>query len=573
MQLRRIKIANFRGIRSLDWTCSEAMICLVGHGDSTKTTVLDAIDLALSTRYGQAITDTDFFMLDTTQPIRIEVTIGQLPDSVLSQDKFGLLLRGWDMATGALNDEPGDDLEDVLTIALDIDDSMEPWWHVITDRDPEGRDVQPRDRDLFGVARIGAEIDRHLTWSRGSALMKATAGIDGVKRVLAEAHQKTRDVIDRATLDELRAAAEKAETAAVKMGVVVRDQFRPSLSALPSYSGQGFLALHDGKPPLQGSGLATRRLVAFGLQAGAIPEGGIVLIDEVENGLEPHRLRHLLDVLRPSENRGQVIFSSHSPVTLLELDARELQLVRSRDGVTEIRRVPDELQDLLRAMPEAFLTHRVLVGEGRTEVGFCRGMEALWREQCGAPLPHVGAIVVDGGGDGKTKLYAEKLSTLAFAAGILVDSDNPSLDVSESWSAAVGVRVFSWDGGCCLETRIATDLPWSAVRQMAALAIESCGSDSFRAHVGQQLPPGSQPVASDDPEDWKAAGLSEAEIRVALGVASNKRAWFKTIEFGAALGNIVAQSWAEVEGKPLGCTLGQIRDWLYARAESSATAQ
>lgn len=572
MQLRKVKISNFRGIRALDWTCPQSMICLIGHGDSTKTTILDAIEYALGPRYGQSITETDFHLLDTSQPIRIEVTVGQLADSLIGQEKFGMYLRGWDPSACVLHDEPSDDMEPVLTVAVDVDASMEPRWHVITDRDPDGRDIPPRDRELFGVVRIGAEVDRHLTWSRGSALTRATESVGGVKRVLAEAHQRTREIIDQASLDDLRSAAKKAEEAGIKMGAIVREGFRPSLGGLPSISGYGFLSLHDGPPPLQNAGLGTRRLVALGLQTEAIPAGGIVLIDEVEHGLEPHRLRHVLKVLRPSDEHGQVLFSSHSPITLLELRANELQLVRCADGTTVVRQVPDGLQPLLRTMPSAFLSHRVLVGEGRTELGLCRGMEALWEAQCGAPLPHVGAIVVDGRGGGPAKQYAEQLSTLGFDAALLVDSDDSTLDLSETWQSGANVSVFSWAGECCTEVRVASDLPWAGIVQMVAIAKVGCGSDSLRARI-KQLLPGQPQLQGDNPEDWRASGVPEADIRDALGAAANAHEWFKNIDLGERLGALLAEHWAALAGTPLERTLTDARDWLYGRAGHSTPAQ
>ena len=90
--------------------------------------------------------------------------------------------------------------------------------------------------------------------------------------------------------------------------------------------------MHDGKVPIRRAGLGTRRLLAFALQRGTSSKGGITLIDEVEHGLEPHRIRQLIKKLAPEDKVGQIIMSSHSPVPLVELSAESLQLVRSQDG-------------------------------------------------------------------------------------------------------------------------------------------------------------------------------------------------------------------------------------------------
>lgn len=46
-RIRKIEIANFRGIQQLVWCPSPGINCLIGTGDSGKSTVLDAIDLCL----------------------------------------------------------------------------------------------------------------------------------------------------------------------------------------------------------------------------------------------------------------------------------------------------------------------------------------------------------------------------------------------------------------------------------------------------------------------------------------------------------------------------------------------
>ncbi len=50
----------------------------------------------------------------------------------------------------------------------------------------------------------------------------------------------------------------------------------------------------------------------------------MTLIDEVEQGLESHRVRHLLRVLRGADEPGQsrhVLMTTHAPVVLEELKA------------------------------------------------------------------------------------------------------------------------------------------------------------------------------------------------------------------------------------------------------------
>ncbi|MGH9542808.1 MAG: AAA family ATPase [Terriglobales bacterium] len=64
--IRQITIHNFRSIRQLTWQPAPGLNCLVGHGDSGKSTVLDAIELVLSPARRQiGLTDADVFTSST----------------------------------------------------------------------------------------------------------------------------------------------------------------------------------------------------------------------------------------------------------------------------------------------------------------------------------------------------------------------------------------------------------------------------------------------------------------------------------------------------------------------------
>ena len=80
--VRKVEIENFRSIKKLEWFPSEGMNCLIGAGDSGKSTILDAIDLCLGARRSANISDADFFELDVEQPISITLLLGALDDGL-----------------------------------------------------------------------------------------------------------------------------------------------------------------------------------------------------------------------------------------------------------------------------------------------------------------------------------------------------------------------------------------------------------------------------------------------------------------------------------------------------------
>jgi putative ATP-dependent endonuclease of OLD family len=94
--IRHLKIENFRSVRETEWCPRAGLNCLIGPGDSGKSTLLDAIDFALGARRSVSFTDADFYQMDTSNPITINVTLGELDDELKSLDGYGYFLRGFD---------------------------------------------------------------------------------------------------------------------------------------------------------------------------------------------------------------------------------------------------------------------------------------------------------------------------------------------------------------------------------------------------------------------------------------------------------------------------------------------
>jgi hypothetical protein len=148
MKIRKISIKNFRGIKELDWSLPAAEIfCLIGKGDSSKSTVLEALRYAFYPQWNPIFTDADFYQCKVDNGIVIEVTLGDLTPEFCSDQKYGHHQRGWDKATQKLTDESDDHLESVLTVRLTIGKELEPKWIVVTDRTPEGVPFKQADRD------------------------------------------------------------------------------------------------------------------------------------------------------------------------------------------------------------------------------------------------------------------------------------------------------------------------------------------------------------------------------------------------------------------------------------------
>ena len=571
MIIRHLKIENFRGIRSLDWHLSGRVLCLVGPNDSTKTSILDAIELVLLPRMTPQISDADFHNLNIEEPISIEATIGELPQELLDDEKFGLYLRGYEPSK-AIQDDPNDNCEPVITIRFYMNGDLEPEWAVVKTGQEEPRTIGWRDRGRLGLARLGADVDKHLTWARGSALSKLTEEDNSIGQAFLEATRKAREIVAGAELESLSGVASKACESAKTMGAEFKE-LRHGLDASALSLGSSVLGLHEANIPVRLWGLGTRRLAALAIQQSDIGQKSILLIDEIEHGLEPHRQRHLLKRLCSDETgkadreHGQIIFSTHSPTSIIALTIQHLRFVRSANGQTSITEVkPDSvqlLQGIARSHSHAFLGRKLLICEGATEVGLCRGLEDYWAKEMDDRHPtHVGFVAVDGKGRTEAPKVAIELKRVGYDVAILADSDE-SLEPDTTELAKHNVPVFLWEGNMCTEQRLASDLPDYAIQSLLDEVIKEKESKSILDQIGSRCGIVNLMTRGTTFLAWLDADLSSEMARAALGKAAKEKGWFKNVTLGIRLGEIVAGSLPKMSQTPTATTLAAVLKWIY----------
>jgi hypothetical protein len=423
MKIRHIKIERFRGIRDLDWKIGDDFVCLVGPGDSRKTIILDAIDLALSSRWNTPFDDADFYDLDTSQPISIVVSVGQIPEDLMSDAKYGLCLSGH--CNGEIHDELEDGDEPILTIRLQVNSALEPEWRAINRQNPEGRPISGRDREQLGVLRLGGYTNFHLGWGRGTVLSRLTGKLDDIDGILAEASRAARQNIPLDKLSQFANAAKNVQKYGQQFGVTPSKGYAPNLDMRAVNIRDGGFTLHDGDVPIRRAGLGARRLLIMAMQRQMAGSGGLVLIDEFEYALEPHRIRHLLRILRDwakTEDFGQVFLTTHSPVVAEELP-EHLHIVRTdKEGNTTIKQASHDLVSTIRRAPESLLGRKVIVCEGKTEFGICRALDEYWCRQDGKPFACRGVVLVEGGGTTAPSVSLN-IALLGYEVAFLGDSD------------------------------------------------------------------------------------------------------------------------------------------------------
>lgn len=565
MRLRRLQIENFRGVKALDWRHIAETAVLVGPGDSGKSTILDAIERVLSPRWNVPFDDTDFWDLLTDGPIIIRATITDLAPSFYRDSKFGLLLHGFDMTNGEATRASGDEGEQhALVVELRVDASLEPVWSVV-DADDEKHTFMARDREALGMLRVGGYVDQHLGWNKGSVLTRLTDSGDAVGAVLAEATRQARSGLKTDGLEKLAVAAQKVEVLGKNLGVALRNALIPHLDASSLSVAAGALSLHDGRVPTRRAGLGTRRLLAVAMQREAAAQSGLTIVDEFEHGLEPHRIRRLLRVLRgraPEGDglaKGQLILTTHSPTVLHELESSEVAVTRrALDGTATVQSLAVAVDYILKRTPQALLARKVIVAEGVTEVGLCQALDEAWTEETGGSFGYRGVVVVDGLGGTQPAEISGHLASLGYEVALLIDSD-----AKAKVNKAVGAQVFAWPKGLCTEQCLANDLPEVAIMQMAAIADER-GGRSVRDALADQLGAPRASLKEGDPASWIAAKGLDA-FRKAFGDVAKKKnqAWFKTRDQGVFLGRLIAEHWSAIPNTPTRDAIGKLRAFAH----------
>jgi hypothetical protein len=574
MQIRQLEIQNFRGITSLKWAPRDAFCCLIGAGDSGKSTILDAAEAALNSRWF-SFSESDFLGCDTNKTIKIEVTVGELSRTLKSDDRFGLYIRGWTSA-GALRDEPDGDDEPVLTVRLTVDATLEPVWEIVCDRVEAPRNISNRDRALFGLVRLAGDDARHLAWGQGSVLSRLTGDNTEAAARLAEAYRAARDSAKLDEIASLATTATAAEGFAKGLGAYVEGRYEPGLELGRSGLSSGAIALHDDGVPLRLAGLGTRRLATLAIQKSAISEGAIILVDEIEHGLEPHRIIGAISQLKvnqiaaaaASSPVGQVLMTTHSDIALAEAGAQSLHVIRTSrpDRVTTAKKTeaPVPIAALMRFTPRALFARRILVCEGMTEVGLLLGVREQWPgRHSGRPIEQVGVALADGNGAQAPEL-ALALAALGYVTALFMDSDVPLTPPTVAALATAGVHVYEYGNMLNTEQAIFMAASNQTVQDLLTIVRANHGADSVNGALFPRL--GMTHVTVQEPfGTWEVhAGLNAAQLRTVVADVAKAKKWFKEQRYGREIGPIVWRIMVENNPAPLTQVLLHLEGWAYA---------
>jgi putative ATP-dependent endonuclease of the OLD family len=409
VRIAQIWIRNFRGVAEGKLTLPGHAV-LIGDNNSGKSSVIEAIDLALGPdriNRAAAIDEHDFYAgryLDADNnpiPIEVEVTIVDLSPEQVRHFKGNL--EFWDETAGALIAGPpvatieGQNIKEALRVGFS-------GWYEPEDDDfkartffcspPQDNGEQPpfrtNDKRLCGFLLLRAlrTGSRALSLERGSLL-------DVILRV-----QELRPKMWEKVLEQLRALSVAADPelgitqilsgvqAAIRTFVpsewasephlrvsdLTRETLRRTLTVFMATGAMHGTAPHAAPFQHQGNGTINMLVLALLSMIADAKRTVIFAMEEPEIAIPPSTQKRIVDGVR--NKSSQAIFTSHSPYVLEEFRPDQILVLR-RDAQGRLSAVPLTFPPHIKPkayssefrlrFAEALLARRVLIAEGETK--------------------------------------------------------------------------------------------------------------------------------------------------------------------------------------------------------------
>ena len=561
-KIHTLKIKNYKGIQEFEQIFyNQSFICLIGRGDSGKTTILQAIAAVLSPYWDYKFYDMDFYNGNIECPIEIEASIYDLPRELLTETKFGLHKRLLNSENKIIDDISQEDQnsKDVLTIKLIVKKDLEPKWLVVNGRESnEDIEISATNRARLNVFMVSDYVDGHFAFGKGSPLYSLCRTQDDFSKnsLIVDANRHAYQNINQDnSFSSFDSVLKEISSITKNLGLSITE-IKAFIDLKNILIKEGSLALHDeNKLPLRLKGKGTKRLLSIAIQLElAKKEGGIILIDEIEQGLEPDRVRFLVKYLKES-NDGQIFITTHSSNVIEELCAEDIFLKKPNEN--KLISFDKSFQGCIRNNANAFFAKRILLCEGATEFGICRALNTYRIEKNKPNFEFLGISLVNGTGVNMIN-YCQKFKEAGFDICLFCDSDDETVNSKKCNLKQIAVEIVDCDSNNAIEQQVFNDLPWDNVLQLIQYVIEDKGEQNIFSQLEIK-----------NREDIKET----LEMRTKIGqISSNKgennndkkkgKAWFKRIDHGKEIGKVWFSAIEKLEGKRLKTEFDLLMGWI-----------
>lgn len=409
MRIIKLKIENFRGIRSSELTLQDQCV-IVGDNNTGKSTILEAIDLVLGPeRLSKfpVIDEHDFFAgqyignSDSEIAIKIEVIIIDLNDD--QKTRFWDQIEWYNLHTNSLVNGPPVEQTDDENVQAALRVCFKGWYNEEEDDfigetyfcSPVNDDgslerFQKSDKRECGflflrTLRTGS---RALSLEKGSLLdiilrlrelrpkmwedvlthLRSIAVAEdsesGITDVLVEVQEAVRSFIPSDWVEDPR----------LKVSTLTRMELRRVLTVFMGTGSLDESGVEYSAPfQHQGTGTINTLVLSLLVMIAELKKNVIFAMEEPEIAIPPHAQKRIINSV--ISKASQSLFTSHSPYVMEEFSPSQILVVKREDGnlsgceasyppTVKPKKYREEFR---RRFCEALLARRVLVVEGRTE--------------------------------------------------------------------------------------------------------------------------------------------------------------------------------------------------------------
>lgn len=175
---------------------------------------------------------------------------------------------------------------------------------------------------------------------------------------------------------------------------------------------------------------------------------------------------------------------------------------------------------------------KIIICEGRTEVGLLRKFKKQWMEEEGAAPEHFGAYFVDGGGDPQMTQCAEIYKMFKYDVCVYCDNDTANVGNAD-------IIYHRYDNKVNTEQAICKDAPDKLIRNI----IDYCKS------IGKNNVPDKN--------------ITE-EYRIELACYLHDKEIFRRIDTAEKLGEMILPYYEQMKDGDFFKTIDAIKQWVYA---------
>lgn len=566
-KLKYLKINHFRGIELFEQSFSDGITCIIGRGDSCKSTILDAIGYTFAQSWSLRLNDSDFYNCDPSSPIIIEGTVSDIPDDLIV--KYHNHLRGITSDGRLIDDMESDDAidaQEVLTIRLSVSRDLEPSWDVVSYNGTEPSTIKSTDRGKLNIFSVSDYSDRHFSLNKGNPLYSLYRQLNNEphpenENLVLNVVRDAKNAFDDNLGHRFESVIEKIKSVAGELGITL-NEMKAMLDHKDIAISENKVSIHEDGIPFRLKGKGSKRLLSLAIQLALTQPSGIILIDEIEQGLEPDRVQHLVNVLSKYEDK-QIIITTHSSNVIVEIPCTSLFIMRK--GSYNLQHVEGEMQGCIRKNPEAFFARKILVCEGATEIGFCRSINEYRISHNKTSASCMGIRFADGAGNEMIN-YVLGFKDLSYPTALFCDSDCVNINNRKQEFRDLEINVIDSEDNCSIEQQVFKDVPWNVVKVLIKIAIEKVIDDDGKTYEEAEKKIFDATNAQLDCRMAQMTNWYQNEsddLRTALGLAAKNKNWYKRQTYGELMGRCILTSYSDLaDGCRLKHIIDNISNWI-----------